>query len=321
MAQTATRKRLSRKQYDALTPEEKKARRAARMEEATSSYETAIRNLTEGDTFRQHLQAVALCHNYSLRNTFWVMAQTGEKFIPPIASYKTWHDDLGYQVRKGEHGSMIWVPTPVKIEDENGEETKVMRFKTGNVFTRSQVDPIEGKALSIDPPAPAPITGDSHRNLIPKLRQFAISNGYQLKELAADEQPDVEGYHDKAGKVIAFRPDRPANAIVRCLVHEIIHGLGIGYQEFGRDRAEIITDSATYLTCRLVGLDVEKTSIPYVAGWGAHSVDTIAGDLGLMQQLANQVIDGAKLHGHLASSEADVALRSKSKKSKAAKTA
>lgn len=321
MAKTATRKRLTKKQYDKLTPEEKKTRRKARMEEATASYEAAIRKLTEGETFRQHLAAVALCHNYSLRNTFWVMFQSGSKFVPPIASYKTWHDDLGYQVRKGERGKMIWVPTPVTIEDEDGEEKKLLRFKTGTVFTRDQVDPIEGKALSIDPPRPAPVTGDSHSALIGNLQEFARSKGYTLKELEPDEEPGAEGYHDKKAMVIAYRPNRPANAIVRCLIHEIIHGLGVGYEHFGRDRAEIITDSATYLTCRMVGLDVEKTSIPYVAGWGAHSVDTIAGDLGLMRQLADQVIDGAKLHDHLTKSEADLALGSKKTSREATKTA
>lgn len=314
-------KRLTKKQYAALSSEEKKARRDARMKEATSSFEEALATLTNGETFREYLASTALCHNYSLRNTIWVMWQRGSNFVPPIASYETWKSKLGYQVRKGERGAQIWVPAPVKIEDENGEERTIMRFKTGKVFTRDQVDPIEGKALSIDPPASEPVTGDSHQPLIGKLKGLAEERGYEVNEIPESDHTGAEGYHDKTSKVIAYRPDRPANSIVRVLIHELIHSYGISYETYGRNRSETITDSATYLACRMVGLDVEKASIPYVAGWGNRDVDTIANDLALMQRLANQIIDDANLEAHLALSEADTVMRRKSGPGKASETA
>ncbi len=313
--------RLTKKQYAALSSEEKKARREARMKDATSSFEGALAALTSGETFREYLASTALCHNYSLRNTIWVMWQRGTNFVPPIASYKTWKSKLGYQVRKGERGAQIWVPTPVKIEDDNGEEKTIMRFKTGTVFTRDQVDPIEGKALSIDPPASEPVTGDSHQPLIGKLTDLAEARGYAVNEIPEQERNSAEGYHDRADKVIAYRPDRPANSIVRVLIHELIHSYGISYDTYGRSRSETITDSATYLVCRMVGLDVEKSSIPYVAGWGKDDVETIANDLALMQRLANQIIDDAKLEPHLALSEADNAMRRENGSEKPSETA
>ncbi|MDP8909605.1 MAG: hypothetical protein M3N47_10935 [Chloroflexota bacterium] len=33
------------------------------------------------------------------------------------------------------------------------------------------------------------------------------------------------------------------------MIHETIHGLGVGYAEFGRERAEVIVDTATHLVC------------------------------------------------------------------------
>lgn len=323
MAKAATSKRLTKKQYNALSPDEKKARREAKMNEATASYETALKKLTEGPEFRDHLAAAARLHNYSIANTFWVMFQRNGDLVPPIASFATWKRDLGYQVKKGEHGSTIWVPTPVIVDDDNAEDGKktIMRFKTGTVFTRDQVEPIEGKALSIDPPRPAPITGDSHRPLISKLISLAETGGYEIKELAPDERPECEGYHDKTNKVIAYRPNRPANSIVRCLIHETIHSYGIGYEKWGRNRAEVITDSATYLACRLLGLDVEKASIPYVAAFGASSVDEVADSLSLMRKLANRIIDEGDLEDHLSLSEAEAKLRSIKKEKQAAKAA
>ena len=55
---------------------------------------------------------------------------------------------------------------------------------------------------------------------------------------------------------------------MRILIHETIHALGVGYAEFGRERAEVIVDTATYVAAASVGLDVSGESIPYIAGWG-----------------------------------------------------
>ena len=81
--------------------------------------------------------------------------------------------------------------------------------------------------------------------------------------------------------------DGPANRRLRTLVHELAHALGIGYEHYGRRRAEVLVDCASYIVCGSVGLDVGGETIPYVAGWGedgaldaireyAETIDTIA---------------------------------------------
>jgi hypothetical protein len=50
--------------------------------------------------------------------------------------------------------------------------------------------------------------------------------------------------------------------------HETIHALGVGYAEYGRERAEVIVDTATYVAAASVGLDVSGESVRYIAGWG-----------------------------------------------------
>lgn len=70
-------------------------------------------------------------------------------------------------------------------------------------------------------------------------------------------------------------------------LHELAHALGIGYRDFGRQRAEVLVDCVTYVVCGSVGLDVAGESVPYVAGWGedgalddirqyAETIDTVA---------------------------------------------
>ena len=79
----------------------------------------------------------------------------------------------------------------------------------------------------------------------------------------------------------------PANGQVRTLVHELAHALGVGYEQYGREQAEVLVDCVTYIVSSSVGLDIAGESIPYIAGWGedgaldaiheyAETIDAIA---------------------------------------------
>ena len=67
------------------------------------------------------------------------------------------------------------------------------------------------------------------------------------------------------------RPLLPIPAQIRTLIHHTIHGLGVGYAEYGRERAEVIVDPATHLVCANVALRVDGEPVPHVAGWGEDS--------------------------------------------------
>jgi hypothetical protein len=76
------------------------------------------------------------------------------------------------------------------------------------------------------------------------------------------------GWCDQKARRIVVDADQPPNARLRILLHETIHALGVGYAEYGRERAEVIVDTATYVAAASVGLDVSGESVPYIAGWG-----------------------------------------------------
>jgi Putative metallopeptidase family (DUF6782) len=107
------------------------------------------------------------------------------------------------------------------------------------------------------------------------------------------------GWCDPKRRRIVVDAGLPANAQVRVLVHELAHALGVGYEQFGRARAEVIVDTVTFVVCRAVGLRVDGESVPYVAGWGedgaldavlefAETIDAVA------RRLEDVLIDPAE---------------------------
>ena len=247
----------------------------------------SVSALRSEHSFRQWLRARKCFHHYSPLNVLHIAVQCPDATY--VAGFHTWRTKLGYQVRKGERGIVILVPHTRKVEetDEVGEERTERRvyFRAGHVFDRSQVDPIPGKAKPLEPPVrPAPVDGDSHGHLIRPLELFAGGLGYTVERRAL---PLTQGgFCDSRRKLIAVRAGQPSNAEVRVLVHELAHALGVGYEEFGRERAEQIVECVTYMVCAKAGLDVEAASVPYIAGWAADDDQAIERDALLIDRLA-----------------------------------
>jgi hypothetical protein len=206
-----------------------------------------------------------------------------------VAGFRAWLK-LGYCVRKGEKAIRIIAPVPIKDrkDDEsrdNPEKPRVL-FKTAFVFDRSQVDPIEGtEQAPLDPPC-EPLPGDTHVHLLAPMQAFTESIGFTV---AFEEIPgSTGGWCDRKNRQIVVDNSQPANAPLRILIHETVHALGVGYAEYGRERAEVIVDTATYLIAASVGLDVSGETIPYIAGWGED------GELEAVTAFANTIDELAK---------------------------
>ena len=209
-----------------------------------------------------------------------------------VCGFRAWLG-LGYQVRKGEKAIRIMAPMPIKTdtvtdqgaETDGGHTRPRMLFRVVPVFDRSQVDPIPGETPTpLDAPC-EPLSGDSHARLLVPLEVLADSLGFVV---AFEQIPGATGgWCDQQAKRIVVDAGLPGNGRVRVLVHELAHALGVGYREYGRERAEVIVDTVTFIVCAGAGLDIAGDSVPYVAGWGetgaldavtefAGAIDTIA---------------------------------------------
>ena len=240
--------------------DEKRAEQRALVEEA-------CRALLSSEGWRRFAESRAKFHRYSIGNVLLIASQCPQ--ASQVAGFKAWQA-LGRNVRKGERCIRIMAPMSVRERDAAGDPTdeRITFFRAVPVFDIGQT---EGDPL---PEAPrAPITGDSHGQYIATLEAFARKLGFTVTREGLD---GPQGYCDaKAKRIVLAERVTAANAVVRVLVHELAHALGVSYGEYGREVAEVIVETATVIVCGSLGLDTSGESIPYIAGWGEQDLDAI----------------------------------------------
>jgi hypothetical protein len=167
------------------------------------------------------------------------------------------------------------------------EQQKRTVFRAVPVFDVAQTDPLPDKEpVSLDSPC-HPI-GDSHAHLALPLEALAGELGYTVARQPIEGSAD--GWCDSSKRAIVVNDLLPANAQIRVLVHEIAHALGVGYQDYGRQRAEVLVDTVTYIVCSSVGLDTSGSTVPYVAGWGeSGELDSIRTYAETIDKLARRI--------------------------------
>jgi len=268
------------------------AERAARRQAERDRLEHAARALltSEGWSRWVKVRSTNGLARYSFNNQLLIALQRPDATY--VAGFRAFLK-LNRCVRKGERGLRIFAPMSVLATPdhdsgpsaENDESQRRTVFRAVAVFDVSQTDPLpDSEPVPLEPPS-EPINGDSHAHLLPQLEQLAGELGYTVSRRPVEGAGD--GWCDFKKHLIVVNSVLAPNAQVRVLVHEIAHALGVGYRDYGRKRAEVLVDTATYIVCGSVGLDTSASTIPYIAGWGetgeldsirdyAETIDTIA---------------------------------------------
>jgi antirestriction protein ArdC len=276
-----------------FTAEQRAEYKQRKRNEQRAAVERATRALLSSDGWRRWAETRATFHRYSWGNCALIAMQRPE--ATQVAGFKAWQQ-LGRQVRKGEHAIRIMAPMAVKETDEHGQETgeRVVFFRAVPVFDIAQTD---GEPLP-EPPS-EPITGDSHERYIGALEDHARSLGFTVERETLEH---AGGYCDaKARRIVVSSSLEAPNARVRVLVHELAHAHGVGYADYGRDDAEVLVETAAVIVCGALGLDTSGESIPYIAGWGeANDLEAIGKHAATVDEIASAleaaccVKDGAR---------------------------
>jgi hypothetical protein len=291
-----------------LTDEQRAARRSAERQRL----EEAARRLLDSEGWERWVRVRATngLARYSFHNQLLIALQRPDASY--VAGFRAFLA-LNRCVRKGEKAIRILAPMNVGAradEDEPGEGVDPQRrrtvFRAVSVFDVSQTAALpDTEPVPLSPPC-EPITGTSHAHLLAPLRQLAGELGYTVRTEAVEGL--AEGYCDAKRKLIAIEQTMPANAQVRVLVHEIAHALGVGYADYGRDRAEVMVDTATFVVCGSLGLDTSGSSVPYVAGWGeSGALEAIRTYAQTIDQIARRIEDALGVHATRDASEGKAA--------------
>jgi antirestriction protein ArdC len=263
-----------------FTAEERAEYKQAQREQSRELMESAARELLSSEGWKRFAEVRGAFHRYSFGNCMLIAMQAPE--ATRVAGFRKWQE-LGRQVRKGETSIRIMAPHTYKGVDDNGDEEMRVYFRAVAVFDLAQTD---GEPL---PEIPyEPLTGDSHAELIPRLEAFAGSIGWTVE---AGETGNADGYAaPKEQRIRISEQISEPNRRVRTLVHELIHALGVGYGQYGREVAEVLTETAAFVACRSLGLDTGGMAVPYVASWGASDdLDAIRTYADIVDTMARQI--------------------------------
>jgi hypothetical protein len=255
----------------------------------------AAEQLLSPEGWMRWVLARATFSGYSANNCMLLAQQCHERGIPTqrVAGLRAWHK-AGRRVRKGEKALRISVPvryTPRGKDGEESGETRVF-FRMACVFAFSQTDPLPGAKPRGPRQRCEPLHGSSHMHLLAPLGAFAQSLGYSVSFTAL--AGTARGWCDFERRSIRVDARAPANTQVRILIHECVHALGIDYERYGRNRAEVIADTVTFIACAGIGLAVDAESVPYVASWGdAGALAAVTESARTIDRLARRIEDAA----------------------------
>jgi hypothetical protein len=274
------------------------AERAERRQGDRDRLEQAARALLTSDGWQRwvKVRSTSGLARYSFGNQLLIAMQRPDATY--VAGFRAFLE-LNRCVRKGERAIRILAPMSVRDKDEKasqgtviaqGDESRRIVFRAVSVFDVSQTESLPGKEpVPLAPPF-QPIEGDTHAHLLDPLERLATEFGYSVTQRPLDGS--AEGWCDSDKREIVVNGALPANARARVLVHEIAHALGVRYREYGRERAEVLVDTVTYVVCGSVGLDVSGSSVPYIAGWGeTGALEAIRTYAGTIDEIARRIED------------------------------
>lgn len=276
------------------TAEERRAEQVERLEAAT-------RELMSTDGFRRWARARSLFHNYSITNQLLIACQVptvnGEPVAESatrVAGFHTWKK-LNRSVKKGATGLRIFAPIKIKpkAEEVDGEQLETEEsdrprifFKVVSVFDVSQTEgePIaELESSTIE-------TAD-HGELLERLEGLAGELNYTVDYRDLSDRAEG-GWCDANARDIVVDSSAAVDQQVRVLTHELCHAQGIGYEEYGRERAEVIVEAAAHVALEAMGFDTSGEAVPYIAGWSARDdLATLREDLTTIDKIAARVED------------------------------
>lgn len=275
-----------------------------KVQQITENLDKGVKEIFETGKLKNYLNILSKFHNYSSRNNLLIYQQMPN--ATKVAGYVSWKKDFNRQVKKGESGIAILMPTPIKIKeevpridpntqkallDQNGnellEEVEVIipKFKVGYVFDVSQTD---------GEPLPSIITGldgkvENYQRMIKALQDVStVPINFEVIPSQA------KGYYSRKDNKIVIQVGMSELQTVKTLIHEIthseLHGDFIGSRK-DKYTKEVEAESVAYTVSKYFGLDTSDYSFAYVGSWSkSQELDELKQSLDVIQKKSSELI-------------------------------
>jgi antirestriction protein ArdC len=255
-----------------LTDDERAERRGAEQQLAAA----AVAQLRSSDGWQQWLQTRSKFHRYSFGNQMLIAYQ--HPTASRVAGFRKWLE-LGYVVRKGQHGIRIWAPCPPSKKQlaaaaAAGEDRPRTFFRLTAVFAQDQVEALPPPAVQapIDPPI-VDVVGDELAPMLPALVELAGSIGSAVA-FTRDGLGAAHGCYELDSRRITVSDELSINGQVKTLVHELAHALVRADRQdtdptLDRAGEELVVESVAMSVCGAMGIDTAGYSIPYLTSWSS----------------------------------------------------
>lgn len=275
--------------------------------------------LKSPDRYKEYLDSSARFRQYSFNNTMLIRMQN--HYASYVGSFKHLNE-LGFSVKKGEHGYIILVPVKVTLFERGGKTIRLKDatpdekywiakkkipvkeltyFKPGTVFDISQTTITEKELPKfLGRMAPKADSGDRYEQLrklveqhvIPvieeDLHSVTLSGKYQL----TDDTIHLNSQMGGQNKYIT---------LIHEFAHAIMHKNAKGNPELTHESIEFEAESVAYIVQRQTGADVSDYNFGYITGYFSKIDDTaVAKSLGRIDRAAGYITS------HLEAAEPEV---------------
>lgn len=292
-----------RKNFD---PKQAAEERKAEMDAMTAKLEQGVKNVFNGDNFKQYLEFCSRLPKYSVNNQILIMLQKPDASL--CQSFTGWKE-MGRFVKKGEKGIRIMAPAPYKMEkevdkldasgkpilDKDGEHVKekvevtINAFKPVSTFDISQTDGKEVPQFG-----PVELTGsvEGYETLFEAIKQVTpVPVSFEAIESGA------KGYFHTEENRIAINEGMSEVQNIKTLIHEASHqklhskeAIKAGEPK-SRNQKETEAESIAFVVANHFGIDVGEYTFPYVASWSSGmDVPELKASLDTIRSVASEMI-------------------------------
>lgn len=107
--------------------QEQEKQEKSKIEIITENLEKQVRDVFESEKFKQYINTMNKFHNYSINNILLINSQRPNATF--VKGYKSWQNDMGHQVQRGEKGIQILAPNVYSLSGESAMRDIENRIK------------------------------------------------------------------------------------------------------------------------------------------------------------------------------------------------